>query len=635
MKRRLGGLLVFAAVAVSACSGGSGGSGTDGSQATQSPPSSPGQLVPDASGLTLSPDDGAGLRLQQHVEAAFVDALAAHGVTLDEAVLRQSGSASIAEAEERRADVEAQVSAIFDSADAGDAEQGADVTIAGFASPAAVTHARPVAPMPVAQPPSQEGVDGALKIVGIFMTLLVRHDGPGDSGPTDIALSEGFKMSREQRGSRITVTAKLDPVAGMPAGSPRASYEIRISYNACPDEAGESGFEMFMRFDLSMDVPGKGVVSSELEFTATGAAIVGDDAKIAEMVTDIDASQATRTTASDGTQSDASYIEGAWSIDDRSFSGNGSTVDSMTVGRASSTATSDDYAAMAQRASDFATWFTGLALLTAQEGWSKGQCIELIVDMPSSVAPSSRTDAEATVEHRYEERVLQLPITAEVTAGGDTIDPPEATGDPATFTYVAPAAPGEATLTFEARSKRGVDQKTVVVKIEAGAIDLTLTGTISYRMPGEVQIGGTVTIGKLFMGQYSGDDPDLVGKWVGEGGVEIALSAQIPGCGLATGTQTGGRVTIVGTPQDLDGQPALALFSEEMEGGIATMTCGAAGAMLDGGGISIGAGLVNLGNVVIPLAPGTYPFEKSGVAAGVDFEVAGQAVVEESADFPE
>ena len=634
MRRRLGGLLVFAVVAASAC--GSGGGPEGGSavvgQPSQSPP--PSQPAPDPSSLTLSPDDGAGLRLQQHVEAALVDALSAHGVTLDAAAFRQSDTELIARLQERRADVDAEASMLVGGTDTVEPEQGAEVTIAGFASQAPSTDARQLAPAAVLQPPTQQGLDGALKIIGLFMMLLVRHTGPGDTGPSDITVSEGFEMSREQRGSRITVTAELDPVA-VPAGSPRVSYEIRISYDACPDEAGESAFEMFMRFDVSMDVPGTGVVSSELEFTATGAAIVDDDAKLAEMVTDIDASQATRTTAADGSQSDASYIEGSWSIDDRSITGGGTSVDSLAVGRSSSTATSDDYGAMATRATDFATWFTGLVMLTAQEGWSKGQCIELTVDMPSSVAPSSRTDAEATVEHRYEERVLQLPITAEVTTGGDTVDPPEASGDPATFTYVAPATPGEATLTFEVRSKRGADQKTVAVKIEAGVIDLTLTGTISYRMPGEVRIGGTVTIGKLFMGQYGGDDPEFVGKWVGEGDVEVALFADIPGCGAATGSQTGGRVTIVGTPQDLDGRPALALFSEEMEGGTATMNCGAAGAMLDSGGISIGAGLVNLGDVVIPLAPGTYPFGKSGIVAGVEFDVAGEALVEESADFPE
>ena len=634
------GVFVVVVMALGACS-----SGTSGQPAESSVPgasvvpdrtdptagSEPGSdlagLSIDVSDLAPTADEAAAVRLQEQLQEDFIAELAVNGVVLDIADLRSFTNDALDR-------IERDIRAEFVTDETADAvEESATGGLAANPNegPRPIGFRNPATTPTIPNDDQQGGNNAVMLILGVIVNgLSFQHTGPGDFGPRTTNLGANV-ITVTKAGTKVTITFKA--VADDLTSSPRKRLELefRSTIDVCPDEAGEIGIEFDTRVAYSADIPGKGTASGEFQLAGSGTAAVGDDAKVNATSIDFKAARARRTTADGKVQPGASFLElqvtGADMI--------GNTVGSAEVPRASTGATEADVAKMLTDVGDAMTWFVGFLLVKTNDGWMKGECIQLEIDMPKSVGPGSQTPAEATVEHRYEDRVLELPIAAQLKAGEVSIEPAEATGDPAMFTYRAPSEANKvATIDFTVTSKRGADLESVDVQTTPGSVEVAFSGTIAYSVQG-FAISGAVTIPPIILIEYSGDDPELAGKWVGDGAIEVALTSDIPGCGTATGSQSGGRVTIVATPSGQGGKTVLSLFSEEMEGGQASMSCGAAGAILEGGGISIGAGLINLGDVVIPTEPGTYPFEASGLAAGlVDYEVKGEAVVTEPAGFP-
>ncbi len=620
--QRIVSILVVFGMVVAGCSGG----------ASDAPAGSSGGEDSDTVSLDLSgqpPRSGeeAAAALEASLQEAFIAELAKNGVTLSADDLQARVDLVVTAIEEELALAQAEIAEIT----------GASVPSAEASAPTAMSVLLLAPPQgaaisSLARADDQDVATG-LHQVSVFVGLLsgglvgLHHDGPGDYGPKTIDLGKNpflngpASMTVTKQGSKITLLINVF-LGPKPPEDTGIRFEWKVVIDACPDDAGKASVEFTTLTEYVYEKDGKRI-SGEIRMDGTGAAEVGDDATIVGRDLELTGSRATRTTQDGKIQPGASFVE-------------------LTVGagrepqgRFSSEATLQEAEALGSNMQYTIDTTFNLLLALMQDGWSKGQCVELEIEMPNSVGIGSETTAKVKVNHRYEERVLQLPVTGEVTVGGESIDPAEATGDPAEFTYTAPDKANEtATLTFEVTSKRGADKKTVEVTTESMAVDVAFSGTISYSMTG-FSLNGVVTIPRVTLLEYGGDDPELKGKWTGEGAVEISLTSQIEGCGTATGTQQGGQVTVVGTPHDEGGTLMLSLFAEDMEGGEATMSCGTGSAIVAGGGISIGAGLINLGKVVIPAEPGTYPFESTGVAAGmVQYEVKGEAVVTESQDFP-
>ncbi len=617
--QRIVSILVVFGMAVAACSG----ADTDAPASGES-----GTVSLDLSGHTPLPVEQALAALETSLQEAFVAELAENGVTLSIEDLAAHVDLMVTAVEEEVARSQEEIAGIT----------GASV-LSEEASAGATTGVRLLAPPPgaalsaVSATTDDTDVATQFHYASIFVGLLsggmlgLHHDGPGDYGPKTIDLGKNpfldgpASMTVTKQGSKITLLINVF-LGPKPPADTGVRFEWRVVIDACPDDAGEATVEFTTLTEYVYEKDGKRI-SGELRMDGTGVGNVGDDATIIGYNLDLTGSRATRTTKDGKIQPGASFVEIALAQGHEP------------EGRFSSDATVKEVEALISNMQTTIDGTFTVILAFMQDGWSNGQCIELEVDMPSSVGIGSETTAKVKVNHRYEEKVLQLPITGELTVGGESIDPAEATGDPAEFTYTAPDKANEtATLTFEVTSKRGADKKAVDVATESMAVDVAFSGTISYSMTG-FSLNGVVTIPSVTLLEYGGDDPELKGKWTGQGAVQISLTSQIEGCGTATGTQEGGQVTVVGTPYDENGTLMLSLFAEDMEGGEATMTCGTGGATVAGQGLSIGAGLINLGKVVIPAEPGTYPFESTGVAAGmVQYTVKGEAVVTESEDFP-
>ncbi len=588
----------------------------------------------DLSGHTPLPGEEAAGRLEASLQEAFVAELAKSGVTLSVEELAARVNSFVTAMEEELARAEVEMAGITGAgAPAAEASAEGATGVLLLAPPRGVGASSRSALSTESAEDTTTTIHKASLLVGLLSGWMVglTHVGPGDVGPATIDLSGNpflnapASLVYTKQGSKATLLFKAS-LGAEPPSNVGIRMEWRVVVEFCPDDAGEAPVEFSSLTEYLFNKDGE-TVSGELRMDGTGLVTVGDDANVSDVDLDLKGSRATRT-ARDGTiQPGATFAEVTMQL--------GSAGSDAALGRLSSGATQADVEALAENMGDTVKVFLFMVVAMMQQGWSKGQCIELKPEMPATVGLGSQTPADVTVHHRYEEKTLELPITATLTAGAVSIDPEEATGDPATFTYTAPSESNQtATITFEIRSKRGADRKTVDVTTESQAVDVAFSGTIDYSIQG-ISLHGVVTIPRVTLLEYGGNDPELKGTWIGTGPVEITLTSQIPGCGTATGTQQGGQVTVIATPHDEDGTLMLSLFAEDMEGGDATMSCGSGGATVAGMGISIGAGLINLGKVDIPAMPGTYPFESSGVAAGmVQYEVKGVAVVTESESFP-
>ncbi len=150
---------------------------------------------------------------------------------------------------------------------------------------------------------------------------------------------------------------------------------------------------------------------------------------------------------------------------------------------------------------------TSRLLEAAQKGWESGRCVSL--DPTTSpgrtgLAPSTTVTITAAPRSRVDGGAVGGGVTA--TLSGDTSVDPASTKVPAdaTFTYVAPGEPNQsATVSLEARSRRGVARATVAFDTSPAAYDAA--GTLASAPSGTTFVGTICRTDQPFTVQTAGD----------------------------------------------------------------------------------------------------------------------------------
>ena len=148
------------------------------------------------------------------------------------------------------------------------------------------------------------------------------------------------------------------------------------------------------------------------------------------------------------------------------------------------------------------------AVEAAKKGWESGRCVVL----EPTTSPGKRTglkpSAPVTITAPPRSKIDGTPMGGTVTAtlnGASSVDPAgsKVPAD-ATFAYVAPGEKDKsATVSLEARSKRGVAKASIAFDTKAGGY--ALKGSIATA-PGGTQItGATCDVTKPFTAESTGD----------------------------------------------------------------------------------------------------------------------------------
>lgn len=166
-------------------------------------------------------------------------------------------------------------------------------------------------------------------------------------------------------------------------------------------------------------------------------------------------------------------------------------------------------------AEDQAKWSTFNAAMlqdkaveAAKKGWESGRCVTL----EPTTAPGKRTglkpSASVTITAPPRSKIDGTAVGGTVTAtlnGGSSVDPAgsKVPAD-ATFAYVAPGEKDKsATVSLEARSKRGVAKASVAFDTKAGGY--ALNGSIATAPAGTQITGATCDVTKPFTAESTGD----------------------------------------------------------------------------------------------------------------------------------
>lgn len=387
-------------------------------------------------------------------------------------------------------------------------DSSSDATVSGFAGPKRS--------LPGSTTPSAiEAVTGfSIGMAGLWLDTASggaeefetgEKDASGSFGGTGINLS--LQMGRS--GNRITATGGFGVTQTITVDGQTITMAVtakaKLSVDICPDPSGKVGVEFHIEAKTSGNVPGAGSVSSDLTIDGTAVAQVDDSAEIADVSMQFTSGQGARTLGA-GTEANpkASYFEMDWEL-----GMNGNDIANLEVHKVEATRVSSqppegvsDSFRLTMLGAAFAVQ---VALDKARDHWQNGGCVKLQIDAPERVSPKSESPVTAMVHHEQEKQDLELPVTAEVTAGGKSIDPDSATGKPAKFTYTAPDKGGDtATVSFETRSRRGADQKSVNIEIGQTLVASTVSGRITvsgivtditapFSLSGEFE-GGSATL---------------------------------------------------------------------------------------------------------------------------------------------
>jgi hypothetical protein len=289
-------------------------------------------------------------------------------------------------------------------------------------------------------------------------------------------------------GNRITATGGFGVTQTITVEGQTITMSVtakaKLSVDICPDPSGIVNVEFHVEAKTSGNVPGAGSASSDLTIDGTAVAQVDDSAEIADVGMQFTSGQGARTLGA-GTEANpnASYFEMDWEL-----GMHGNDIHNLEVHKVEATRVSsqppDGVSDSFRLTMLGAAFAVQVALDKARDHWQNGGCVKLKVDAPVRVSPKSESPVTAMVHHEQEKQDLELPVTAEITAEGKSIDPDSATGKPAQFTYTAPDKGGvTATVNFETRSRRGADQKSVNIEIGQALVPRRSAGGSPSRAP--------------------------------------------------------------------------------------------------------------------------------------------------------
>lgn len=333
-------------------------------------------------------------------------------------------------------------------------------------------------------------------------------------------LSISLQMSRQ--GNRVTGkgTFALSQTVTVDGQQVTIGYEGKatLATDVCPDADGHVASEFHVTASAVGDVSGAGTASSEITFDGTAVTTVDDSAEIASVKVETTLSRGARTRRATTEANPAgSYLEVRMGMRTKGAGLDSWEIESARAERASSGVVEADVRELMNAKVLGAVYGTvTLTIERARNKWQHGACVKLTVEAPSKVEPGSEHPVTAGVRHVLEGTELELPVTAEVIAGGESIDPSEAQGKPARFTYTAPDEDGaEVKVRFEVRSRRGADEKTVPIEVtggawiaEGGGEQITITGRIEdlaapFTLQGAFQ-GGSATLSYTPAGEGGG-----------------------------------------------------------------------------------------------------------------------------------
>lgn len=436
-----------------------------------------------------------------------------------------------------------------------------------------------------------------------------------DTGKKEIegGITATIEASYSRQGRQLvaevtyTVTYTVDGVAYTEI------THVNVTADACPDADGV----LKISYDLDYSLTGGKTATRTVSGTAT--AHVGDDATLQSIDHNTEFDNGSGSPVRVGysrpattTPSTPSMVPGQ---DDVSF----------TTGEATFTSASG-----LEGKSDVELFEAGLMtfLITesfvkqvvkhAQSAWWNGGCVFIVVPEGTDHKLKAKESFTFTarVDHKFEGGDVPVPVNGELSSGDGTLVPGRI--DPAPDTFVMTAGVGlYDNVDLETVSRRGRDTETVHFDVEAAKITAAFTGTFDYDMQ-PLSVHGDVDIPAITL------TADFDGVFTGTGPVGLALTAEVPGCGTATGSQEGGEITLTAKLQTRADNEVLTFLAEESEGGEIIMSCAPAGAIMSGGFGAGGAGLINLAHIAIPLEEGTYQFQNDDTTAGVHFVVQGE-----------
>ena len=342
-----------------------------------------------------------------------------------------------------------------------------------------------------AAPPSAATV-GAVGVMMATMAMAVL---------ADPAVSSSNDFTPDQYGERsdkgLSIAAGIEAVAmqiefdGQEQGV-SVKFKTSAVVHACPDSAGAFTIEAMVDLRTSKGTAGQNIT---IDLKINGQ--VGDDARLVGTQTE------TRTQWADfGGAEAGQFIDytSTKSSDDSS---------AFTVNRFGGTLT-NSFVSMSVLLSTVYAMQVGDGLVAAAEkAWQSGRCVRLDANPsagPTGLEPGQTVTVLTAPRSKLDGTATGGAITALLSAGEKSIEPSSTPlAADAEFTYTAPDEEGKGgTVSFEARSKRGVGKATIDFSTAASPI-VTVTGALNYNLMGMAGTANlTVTMTPAPGGEYSG-----------------------------------------------------------------------------------------------------------------------------------
>lgn len=269
-------------------------------------------------------------------------------------------------------------------------------------------------------------------------------------------------------------------------------FKTSAAVHTCPDSSGE--FTIEAKVDLHTS---KGKAGQNITIDLNISGQVDDDAKLASKQTE------TRTQWADfGGPTAGQFI-------DHTFTTGSDGSSDIKVTRAGGTVT-DSFVSVSVLLSAMYAVLVGDKLVgAAEKAWQSGRCVRLDATPsagPTGLQPGQTVSVLAAPRSKIDGGATGGTVTALLSAGENSIDPSSTPlAADAEFTYTASEEEGKGgTVTFEARSKRGVG-KAKIDFTTAAARTVTMQAAVNYSFAGLTGTANfTVTMVPAPGGTYSG-----------------------------------------------------------------------------------------------------------------------------------
>ena len=270
---------------------------------------------------------------------------------------------------------------------------------------------------------------------------------------------------------------------------------------------------------------------------------------------------------------------------------------------------------------DLVNTVTKLVLDKASSLWKNGYCVEIVLEGAgdeNTVDPGGSLSFRAKVVHKFDGGDLETDLTASL--DGETSLDPASAKSPVGYDYRAPdGADKVAIATLETRSRRGVATKKIRFVTGTGAFHVEISGTFTYSLTG-LETTAQVSLEPVDL-EESGD----AFRAETSASSEVTFDMRAIGC-KSTTSQTG-TIELLAKKDTRDGVDVLVITGGKNSGTPLETKCGAGSAIVDSSDASVAGSFINVGEIVVPAAEGSYPFSTSRDLYGVKFHSEGTVVL--------